>query len=79
MEKTSKWLTCSHKLPISETYGIYSAFIENANVRWESVPNEVKNVLQPIFDFTIKNVQMVKILAIRSKVKKITSIRKIST
>lgn len=73
LERTSKWLSSSHKLPISEVYGIYSAFIENANIRWEGAPNEVKNILQPLFDYSIKNVQMVKILAIRSKGKKVTS------
>ncbi len=71
IEKLSNWLISAHNFPIYETYNIYSAYLENACYRVQGQHSSIQ-FLKPFFDYTIKIIQLVKVLAIKSKNKKIS-------
>lgn len=67
LEKLAPLLNTAHSRPISESYSIYHFFIINANERFNSTQEQATKYLLPIFEAILKNIQMVKVLANRTK------------
>jgi hypothetical protein len=63
MKDACLWLNESYKRPISETYPIFVLFLENANKRFENTGINAKIQLTPYYEATLRNLQMVKVLA----------------
>jgi len=69
LEQAASWLDHSYKRPISESFGIFLLFIENANARFKETSHQVKTHLIPFFEASLQNIQMVKVLASKGKSK----------
>lgn len=66
LEVTADWLKIAKRMPYSETFTIYLAYISNANSRFHGKTNAKLN-LQPIFDNLIRSIQIIRILTKRKR------------